>query len=108
MLATKAAPNTAGPDRLPWAASAPATISVGTAGSGRPTCSSSTLAKTSATPYCVTRRTISVKSAPELALALYRSRLRVFSGELRGVALLPLLLALEARLARPGAPQDVL
>src|SRR6185436_12525624 len=67
--AANATANSALSDSLPCAARAPATTSVGTAGSGRPTCSSSTLTKTSASPYCATRRTISVKSAPELALA---------------------------------------
>src|SRR6266568_1525322 len=56
--ATNATPNIAQAESSPSAASAPATISVGAAGIGRPICSSSTFAKTNASPYCaVMRRT---------------------------------------------------
>src|SRR5258706_258136 len=55
MHATNATPNTARGESSPSAASAPATTSAGTAGIGSPNCSSSTLAKTSASPYSVIR-----------------------------------------------------
>src|SRR4051794_13849972 len=47
----------AGVESCPLAASAPATISVGTAGTGSPTCSTSTLKNTIATPWRATRST---------------------------------------------------
>src|SRR5712692_8604568 len=53
-----ATPNSASAESLPSAASAPAMTSVGIAGSGRPICSSSTFANTSASPCCVISRTI--------------------------------------------------
>src|SRR5258708_26409055 len=56
MHATKATPNTARGENSPSAESAPATTSAGTAGIGSPSCSSSTFAKTSASPYCAIRR----------------------------------------------------
>src|SRR6266851_4001399 len=49
--ATSATANTAKSESLPAAASAPATISVGIAGTGTPICSTRTLAKTIASPY---------------------------------------------------------
>src|SRR6185295_6331702 len=47
----------AGVESCPLAASAPATISVGTAGTGSPICSTSTLKNTIATPWRATRST---------------------------------------------------
>src|SRR3954464_7065480 len=52
-----AATNTEEAESWPLAASAPATISVGTAGTGSPTCSTSTLKNTIATPWRATRST---------------------------------------------------
>src|SRR6266568_4599238 len=60
--ATNATPNIAQAESSPSAASAPATISVGAAGIGRPICSSSTFAKTNASPYCAIRRFICSRS----------------------------------------------
>jgi hypothetical protein len=53
LAARKATQKIASAEDVPSAASAPATTSVGMAGSGRPIRSSSTLAKTNARPYCV-------------------------------------------------------
>src|SRR6266704_1182105 len=58
MHATNATPNTARGENSPAAESAPATTSAGTAGIGSPSCSSSTFAKTSASPYCAIRRSM--------------------------------------------------
>src|SRR6266853_3621660 len=58
MHATNATPNAARGENSPSAESAPATTSAGTAGIGSPNCSSSTLAKTSASPYCAIRRSM--------------------------------------------------
>ena len=58
MEAAKATPKTAGADSVPSTASAPATISVGIAGSGTPSCSSSTLAKINASPCRAIRSSI--------------------------------------------------
>src|SRR3989442_1753 len=60
--AANATPNIAQAESSPSAASAPATISVGAAGIGRPICSSSTFAKTNASPYCAIRRFICSRS----------------------------------------------
>src|SRR5262245_5917093 len=49
--AANAAPKVAQAEIFPSTASAPAMISVGTAGTGSPICSSSVLAKTSSSPY---------------------------------------------------------
>src|SRR5258708_14281867 len=51
VAAATAAPSSAQGDSLPSAASAPATTIAGTAGTGRPACSISTLANTKPTPY---------------------------------------------------------
>src|SRR5712692_11097910 len=56
MHATNATPNAARGENSPSAESAPATTSAGIAGIGSPSCSSSTFAKTSASPYSVIRR----------------------------------------------------
>src|SRR5438876_2347606 len=58
MHATNATPNAARGENSPSAESAPATTSAGTAGIGSPSCSSSTFAKTSASPYCAIRRSM--------------------------------------------------
>src|SRR5439155_18709799 len=58
MHATKATPNAARGENSPSAESAPATTSAGIAGIGSPSCSSSTFAKTSASPYCAIRRSM--------------------------------------------------
>ena len=55
--ATAAAKMSPDSESFPSRASAPATISVGSAGIGIPICSTSTFAKTSAMPYCVTYAT---------------------------------------------------
>src|SRR5262245_60308918 len=57
--AAKAAPKVAQAEIFPSTASAPATTSVGIAGTGRPICSISTLAKTSSSPCCAMSRVIS-------------------------------------------------
>src|SRR5712691_4425316 len=62
MQATKATPNTARGENSPSAESAPATTSAGTAGIGSPSCSSSTFAKTSASPYSAIRRLMRSRS----------------------------------------------
>src|SRR5258706_12425517 len=67
MHATKAKPNTARGESSPSAARAPATMSVGTAGIGSPSCSSSTFAKTSASPYSATRRFMRSRSVARKA-----------------------------------------
>src|SRR6266705_4289249 len=76
--ATNATPNIAQAESSPSAASAPATISVGAAGIGRPICSSSTFAKTNASPYCAIRRFICSRSltrkAPDHAPGTLASR----------------------------------
>src|SRR5437879_11323964 len=58
MHATNATPKAARGENSPSAESAPATTSAGTAGIGSPSCSSSTFAKTSASPYCAIRRSM--------------------------------------------------
>src|SRR5882672_5791883 len=67
MHATKATPNTARGESSPSAASAPATTSVGTAGIGRPSCSNSTFAKTSASPYSAISRFMRSRSVARKA-----------------------------------------
>src|SRR5712664_1320772 len=67
MHATTATPNPASGESSPSAASAPATTSVGTAGICRPSCSSSTFAKTSASPYSVIRRFMRSRSVARKA-----------------------------------------
>src|SRR6267143_520826 len=91
MHATNATPNTARGGNCPSAESAPATTSAGIAGIGSPSCSSSTFAKTSASPYCAIRRSMGSRSlageAPDHApVALGGPAMRV------------------ARWMRPGAP----
>src|SRR6266480_1067079 len=58
MHATNATPNAARGENSPSAESAPATTSAGIAGIGSPSCSSSTFAKTSTSPYCAMRRSM--------------------------------------------------
>src|SRR5882762_810600 len=58
MHPANATPKIAKGESSPSAASAPATMSVGIAGIGMPSCSSSTFAKTSASPYCAIRRSM--------------------------------------------------
>src|SRR5438128_3679007 len=67
MHATKATPNTARGESSPSAARAPATTSAGTAGIGRPSCSSSTFAKTRASPYSAIRRFMRSRSVARKA-----------------------------------------
>src|SRR5258708_4157475 len=67
MHATKATPNTAKDESSPSAARAPATTSVGIAGIGRPSCSSSTFANTSASPYSAIRRFMRARSVARKA-----------------------------------------
>src|SRR5262249_1773085 len=59
LQARKARPNSAASGRRPSPARPPATMRVGTAGTGRPTCSSSTLTKTVVKPGSLTLRMIS-------------------------------------------------
>src|SRR5262245_27888272 len=56
--AANATPNVARAEIFPSTASAPATTSVGTAGTGRPTCSTSTLPNTRSSPYWAMSRVI--------------------------------------------------
>src|SRR5258708_34607332 len=67
MHATKATPNTAKDESSPSAARAPATTSVGIAGIGRPSCSSSTFANTRASPYSAIRRFMRARSVARKA-----------------------------------------
>src|SRR5712664_1445499 len=67
MHATKATPNTAKDESSPSAARAPATTSVGIAGIGRPSCSSSTFANTSASPYSAISRFMRARSVARKA-----------------------------------------
>src|SRR6266478_3841328 len=63
--AMNATANSASAEIFPSAANAPATISVGSAGIGRPICCMSTLANTSARPYCVIKPAIESQSSPQ-------------------------------------------
>src|SRR6266852_1433821 len=72
--AANATPNTAAGESWPPAASAPATISVGTAGTGRPACSTSTLMKISSKPWRATRSISSCMTElppPQASLVAY-------------------------------------
>jgi hypothetical protein len=56
--AMNATSNIANAESFPSADNAPAAISVGSAGIGRPSCAVSTFANISARPYCVIKPTI--------------------------------------------------
>src|ERR1700682_2389978 len=61
--ATNATANSANGEIFPSTANGPATISVGSAGIGRPICCMSTFANTSARPYCVIKPIIDSQSS---------------------------------------------
>src|SRR5204862_794458 len=71
MQASNATENTSDTENFPSAANAPASIIVGTAGNGTPSCSSSTLANISNSPYCVISNTSSCIIGYTLAASLF-------------------------------------
>src|ERR1700730_16682998 len=77
--AMNATANSANAEIFPSAANAPATISVGSAGIGRPICWMRTFANTSARPYCVIKPTIDCQSSLQ-AFEGYRSLDRLRQG----------------------------